>query len=169
MSQSPTKRSQDDEAESSSVASSFLENDCIPRSKKTKVLPPWGLPLTATSKEAPESLRAVWKAIDRYDKGIGIIGHLGKDAVEAAQKTFPEYEQDVFESFYEDQPGARTALGPTPTSAGIISEYADANGRKIDFYACLRPEALAATAITTTPRSGPPGQGLYQLQQFPPL
>ncbi|KAK1569820.1 uncharacterized protein LY79DRAFT_66909 [Colletotrichum navitas] len=141
-------------AASSSVASSYRDDEQTPKSKKTKLVPEWGT-LSATvstrrsasvspkklaqnwavrkafsrqftiKEDIPTSLKSMWRDIDRYDKGIGTIGLAEKDAVEAAQRTSPEYEQDIFESFfYEQEPqvgeGARSALGPTPSVASVL-------------------------------------------------
>ncbi|OHX00749.1 hypothetical protein CSPAE12_00521 [Colletotrichum incanum] len=75
--------------------------------------------------DIPASLQSMWKDIGRYDRGIGTIGLTEKEAVEAAQANIPEYEQDVFESFfYEQEPpagdGTRTTLGPTPSVAAVL-------------------------------------------------
>ncbi|TQN70162.1 hypothetical protein CSHISOI_05183 [Colletotrichum shisoi] len=257
MSVSPTKRSHDTPDSISVASSSYQDDEQTPRSKKIRMVPEWGsqAPTSSSRRSAsvspkklarhwavrtasarqftikediPASLQSMWKDIGRYDRGIGTIGLAEKEAVEAAQTTIPEYEQDVFEGFFYEQEspagdGTRTALGPTPpvaavldimergiscrdeqmdeagwnqivhsrilelaftglwcknddvvaftpcTSATIMLNYTDAISRKVDFCACIRPDALSAMAIQSVRDQDALASVSINHTDFPPL
>ncbi|OHF04589.1 hypothetical protein CORC01_00060 [Colletotrichum orchidophilum] len=207
MSVSPTKRSYDTH-DSSSIASGSVSPKKLARN--------WAV-RTASARQftiredIPASLQKTIQA-----------------SVETAQTSNPEYEQDVFESFFYEQAtqgayGSRTILGPTPsvaavldimdrgiscrdeqmdeagwnqivhsrilelaftglwsknddiiafapcTSAKMLPDYADPVSRKVDFCACIRPDALATIAIQSIRDQDALANQSINHTDFPPL